>query len=307
MAASYANLPRFKFWADNVKESIYRFFEDPRRCSTVPQFLLDARHPWIVKNRRLLERLPNAEEYLCIIQEGFELKRLVGKNNLEIPEDLFHRLEIDNNRYGIDRPGWANAEARLLEMQRCPRALLEVERLHVNVCVDEPSLYMPKFIEPSNPGARLISLFGDVLESMPNLETLQWRIPARQTADFQEAFSKRELQLTSVRTLQPAQCNEYLVKMCPNVESIVTHGGPWKGAWDRDKNSPIHRLLRSATHATALKRFSLQCYSDDWTPDLARGMCPSSGTWYLSNSMTGRRAAVHASDTEHRNWWWTEQ
>src|ERR1700761_3247148 len=111
-------------WLASFQQPLRNLIDHPFRRSTVPQFILDTRHPWILANQRKLERLPNAEAFLCsgLDSESNELKGTeteTGGEALGIPPDLFDNLEIDNNRVGISRPGWPNALERLGEMTRC--------------------------------------------------------------------------------------------------------------------------------------------------------------------------------------------
>jgi len=124
----------------------------------IPQFILDARHPWIERNRGQLWRMPNASIYLCQVDSVLSIDD-------PILDDLFRRLEIDNNRVGISRYGWRNALDRLLEMQNCPAALERAETLHVDI-------FIHRNREPLNPPSELLGLFALVLDSMPNLRTI---------------------------------------------------------------------------------------------------------------------------------------
>jgi hypothetical protein len=182
-------------WLASFQQPLMNLIDNAFRRSTVPQFILDARHPWILDNQRKLERLPNVAAFLCsgpdsesIESTGIETE--TRREELEIPSDLFDKLEINNSRAGISRPGWQNALERLSETKQCQRALNQVKTLEVNIYVHRGKFsnqYL-KILEPSQPPEHLLTSFGDVLKSMTNLETLKWGIPKEETYFFEESF-----------------------------------------------------------------------------------------------------------------------
>ena len=269
-------------WLASFQQPLKNLIENPFRRSTVPQFILDTRHPWILANQRKLERLPNAEAFLCSGPDS-ELNKSTGIETetrgaeLAIPPDLFNNLEINNNRAGISRPGWPNALERLGEIKRCQRALQQVKTLEIDIYVHSQEfsdLYL-RILEPSRPSEHLLSLFGDVLESMTNLETLKWGIRQEDTHFFEEAFNLRNLTLPSIKHLEPGPSSHYLVGMCPNLERLENGGGSmWYHGYDSDTLGLM--LIQSAVSTPKLKRFAMVGGHSGWTPSLVSGMYFSS-------------------------------
>jgi hypothetical protein len=225
--------------------------------STIPQFILDARHPWILANQRKLEALPNATAFLCSgpDSESNEESETYGEE-LETPPNLFDNLEINNNRAGISRPGWPNALERLGGMKHCKRALNQVKTLEVDIYVHRGkySGQNLKILEPSLPPEQLLTLFGDVLESMTNLETLKWGIGTEDTHFFEEAFNSRNLTLPSIKRLEPGPSSHYLVRMCPNLERLKNGGGStWYHGYMPDNRDWGLMLIQSAASLPKLK------------------------------------------------------
>ncbi|RDW59162.1 hypothetical protein BP5796_12086 [Coleophoma crateriformis] len=256
-------------WAELMPDAVMDFIDNPMRRSRIPQFILDARHPWILENKRKLESLPDAEAFLCGLNGPSDKPDVHVNNGLEIPGDLFHHLEIDNNRYGISRPGWPNALRRLREMKRCPQALALVKTFTVNIYVhDQYSDWFLRVREPSRPQIESLKLFGDVLEAMTGLETLKWELSAEHAHWFEEAFKHRDLTLPSPKHLLIGPLSHYLVGMCPNVEAIEDiELTCWKHS---PHQSPGLLLVRSTSSARNLTRLALHACFEGWTPELSR-------------------------------------
>jgi hypothetical protein len=270
-------LSSLQTWLASFQQPLEHLIDNPNRRSTIPQFIVDASHPWILNNQRKLESLPNAEAFLCSVRdlernEATDLETKTSGEELEIPGDLFDKLEIDNNRAGISRPGWPNALERLGEMKRCQQALNSVKTLKVEIYVHngEYSAQYLKILEPSQPPEQLLTLFGDVLESMTNLESLQWGMPNEDAHFFEEAFKLRNLTLPSINHLEPAAANYYLVEMCPNLESLQS-GRLF--ASSRDNRDLRLMLIQAALSANKLSRFAMEAGYNGWTPSLISGMC----------------------------------
>jgi hypothetical protein len=261
-------------WLASFQQPILNLIDNPFRRSTIPQFILNARHPWIPANQRRLERLPNAEAFLCSERNKESNESEAIETDLEIPSDLFHNLEIDNSRGDIHRPGWPNALERLGEMKRCPRALNEVRSLEVEIYVYEGK-YSPiamKLLEPSQPPEQLLTLFGDVLSSMPHLETLKWGIRKEDTHLFEKAFLSRNLTLPSVKHLEPGPFSQYLVGMCPNLETLENGGGTaWWHGYMPDGRDWHSLLIQAAEASPKLRRFAMVGGHDGWATSLASG------------------------------------
>ncbi|GAB1319319.1 hypothetical protein MFIFM68171_09529 [Madurella fahalii] len=230
------------------------------RRSNIPQFILDARHPWIEANRQELERTPDVAAYLCQVDPAFYIDNA-------IPPNLFQRLEINNNRAGIDRYGWGNALERLREIQSCPPALEGVETLDVDIFVHEGQ-------EPENPSLDFVNLLADVLTSMPNLRAIVWDMPCKQTPLFGEAFTSRDLKLRSVRNLTAGPFSEYLVPLCPNLETVTYSPKAWHCDWHvrRERPCPRELLIKATTGNKDLTSFSMSVGSGIWSLDFLKEM-----------------------------------
>jgi hypothetical protein len=276
-AVAFVSVASAQTWLASFQQSLKSLIEIPFRKSTVPQFILDARHPWILANQRKLERLSNAEAFLCSgldfeTNDSTEIGTEAFEKGLELPPDIFDYLEIDNNRVGISRPGWQNALERLGEMKRCQRALKQAKRLEVNIFVHSVYLECTKILEPSQPPEWLLTLFGDVLESLTNLETFNWGLGHRDTHHFEEAFTSRNLTLPSIKNLQLGPSSYYLVGMCPNLERLENGNG--YSSYHGHRSDQLDwrlMLIQAASSTPKLKRFAMAVFSDGWTPALVSG------------------------------------
>jgi hypothetical protein len=279
---AFPGLSSAQIWLASFQQPLMNFIANPTRRSEVPQFILDARHPWILANQRKLERLPNAEAFLCLGPDSeANAETKTWEEELQIPNDLFDKLEINNSRVGISRPGWPNALQRLGEMKRCQRALNQVKSLEVDIYVhhgDYEGLVL-KLLDPFQPPEQLLTLFGDVLESMTNLETLKWGIPKEDTHFFEEAFRSRNLTLPSIKNLEPGPSSHYMVGLCPNLERLQNGGGfMWYHGYMPDGRDWGLMLIQAALSTPKLKRFAMVGGHNGWTPFLV------SGTYFSSRS-----------------------
>jgi hypothetical protein len=261
-----------QIWLASFQQPLRNLIDNPFRQSTIPQFLIDSRHPWILAHRRQLERLPNAEAFLCT-------EVVDCRTGFEIPPDIFNRLEVNNNRYGISSPGWPSALERFTEMSKCPRALQQVRELDIDIFVYDSrnSDISNKLLEPSLPPPQLIAIFGDVLESMSSLEKLTYKIPKEYTRLFGQAFQARTLTLPSVRHLEPGPWSHYLVRMCPNLESLANGGGyQWNHGYLPEEFGYrfqwAFEFIQATVSSPKLRRFSMVGGHDGWSPELVSGM-----------------------------------
>ncbi|PQE15478.1 hypothetical protein CJF32_00006840 [Rutstroemia sp. NJR-2017a WRK4] len=183
---------------------------------------------------------------------------------LEIPPDLFYNLRLGTG-------GWPDAFHRLEEIKTCQRALKEVRTLVVSIYIyrgSEADL-QTKLLEPSQPPEQLLTLFGDILESMTNLETLKWNVPKEDTRFFEESFKLRKLYLPSVEHLEPGPSSQYLVEMCPNLVELQNGGGlSWNRGYMPDNRNWGLMLVQAAATVPKLKRFAMEGGHDGWTPEL---------------------------------------
>ncbi|KAI1735183.1 hypothetical protein F4680DRAFT_312954 [Xylaria scruposa] len=243
------------------KEQAQDFLSNPWRQSRVPQFILDARHPWIVENQKKLEQLPDVESYLCLSSQvstaDSDIVPKVVENGLQIPPDLFDYLEIDNNR--CSRPGWPNALMRAQEINGCPAALSQVKQFKTSIFVHD-SKYSDtamKMLEPSRPSPELVDLFADVLGNMTSLDSLTWSIPPAYIKFFEKRFIDRGLVLPSVKTLEIDRGHHFLVPMCSNITNLE-YGGKYPWQYNSSPNEdPESLLLRSTMSAPNITRLGM--------------------------------------------------
>lgn len=300
-----------QIWLASFQQPLKNFIDNPLRRSTIPQFILDARHPWILANQRKLEGLPDAGAILCSSpdfesKDSTVLESKTSREELDVPLDLFDYLEINNNRGEISRPGWPNALERLGEMKRCPRALKQVKKLEVYIYVQsEFSDYYLRVLELSQPPKQLLTLFGDVLESMTSLETLKWGIRKEDTHLFEDAFKSRNLTLPSIKHLEPGPSSQYLVNMCPNLETLRNGGGfMWYHGYMPDNRDWGLMLIQAAASTPKLKSFAMDGGHSGWTPLLVSGKfisCPDSDMVDLTSLY--RSQEFHATDRKSRIAW----
>ncbi|RYC59062.1 hypothetical protein CHU98_g7148 [Xylaria longipes] len=253
------------------KEKISDFLSNPSRQSRVPQFILDAQHPWILENRDKLEKLPDAESYLCFPTRVSA--RDLSKNGLDVPPDLFEYLEIDNSRFGVDRPGWPNAVLWLREIHRCQVALSQVKTFNTAIFNHrgEYSDWDKRMLEPEQPPREGLDLFAHVLGNMTNLETLKWNVPASDARYFEKHFVDCGLVLPSVRRLEPDSTSPFLVGMCPNITVLESRYNKWPQS-----------LLQAAMFAPNLTRFAMGVRYYGWPQSLIQVYLPgieSLGLW----------------------------
>lgn len=194
----------------------------------IPQFILDTEHPWLTAHAGELANLPNATAILCTpieIPPQGEVVEDVTKTQLQgldVPESLFHNLEINNDRVGNSRDGWTDLRDRLTEMKSCPRALAEVRALTVDVFIYNDELTNRPAREPTLPPAHLPALTAEVLGEMKNLRRLEWKIdgPAKNAA-FADAFAKAGTRLHSIEELTAGTDAAWLIDACPSVATLL--------------------------------------------------------------------------------------
>jgi len=261
-----------------------QYTHDPYEClsteSTIPQFLLDTGHPWIVANQERLDNIPDAEAFLCTLSNTItnhsqqsEIVASDGYGKFQLPTDLFQYLKISNGDHQDRRFAYPNAFCRLHEVQRCPRALHEVKFLDINIWVSDDKFAMKWYGAPEpKPIPELSTLFGDVLESMVNLETLKWVIHSQYDTLLEKVFRARGLSLPSVKNLEVSKLAGYLISHCKNVESVEARNDYlFTGHGYQDKCGVGCPLLPALAAAPTIKRVALNGVR--WMPRLLPGKC----------------------------------
>lgn len=263
------------------------------RPTPIPQFLLDAAHPWLIANKAwLLAHYPDAGHGLCQLDSPFW--KLSDDHThpsppTPPPADLFADLVIENVNLsdggGGSRLGWTNAADRLREMRACPAALAGVRHLHVYVYVRDTAYTAMSCVEPTQPPAGLPELMADVLADMPGLTQLDWAISSSSSSSrwgggvavqqraFEGAFVERGLMLPSVRELRPGPWSDFLVSRCPGLE-VLTAGawedhGHWLDGGSRGEDARM-ALVRAAT-GLPLRELRLGIGAPGWRVAMVQG------------------------------------
>jgi hypothetical protein len=133
--------------------------------------------------------------------------------------------------------------------------------LKIRVFVDSGKEQFP----PKNFDYRLLR----TLQNMKMLENLELDIPEYHTDAFADVFDEANLSLPSVKKLVLGSYNDFMVKHCPNVETISSNGWVFlhskRGvAFPADSNHPEHAsmLVGKAAEASKLTYFEM---SQLWT------------------------------------------
>lgn len=243
--------------------------------SKIPQFIEDLNHPWIKENKQWLEQRPNPIRDLCDPDSPLRKGNEDGRG---LPLDLFHWLEVDNNRCGIQRSGWDNALQRLREIKDCPAALNDVQHLHIDIYLSG-EMY-GNAPEPPDPGVEISQLFVDVLSSMPNLKRIDWGIPPESTPFLGAYFARQNLTLPTIKHLSLGAFSEYLVPVCPNLEQL--HAGTYTDHWSWSNNfssseepSPYQRLIQATKDSVKITTFCFSSGDGGWTSQVVQGSDPT--------------------------------
>lgn len=246
--------------------AIYRIPTSP-----IPQVILDIHHPWVQENKHWLERRLNVAAELCAFNSTLRPDPSTSLNGSRTyPADLFSRINIDNNRPGISRFGWANAVARAEELLNCPAALFDVTELNIDIFVHHGISY-ESTDEPFNPPVEAPRLFADALHAMPNLRRLRWTVPAPQTEEFARVFSERNLTLPAVRELETQKLSHYMIGVCPGIQSLETLD---VRDWGHHPADPRLLLIRAAAEAKNLTQLSMgNAGFKEWDAELLKGKC----------------------------------
>lgn len=240
------------------------------RASPIPQFILDTNHPWLEENKAWLSNYPDVEKAICS-KESFLWRD--GAHGHTLPEDLFSKLNIDNNKAGISRKGWKNAAERLQELKACPAALEDAKELHVDIYVHDSQHSDILMGESTMPPSSVPRLFTDVLAHMLQLTKLKFGVSGRATPAFHEAFAAANVTLPSLRYLVPGAYSEWLIRMCPNLETV--QAGDYFDHWSwntydaklKQKYEALPALVE-ATKGLPIKELKLRNGLDGWTLDL---------------------------------------
>lgn len=240
----------------------------------VPQFVLDAQHPWLQSHASDLAALDDPTSLICAplkadvsfdpesieCGRGFESRGLSGE---DVPGDFFGRLEIDNNRVGIDRLGWGNARARLLEMRGCPRALEEVREMKIDIWVHD--------WEWKTPPADVPQLFAQVLGSMKNLEKIDWTLRGyEENLALGERFLEEGVGLSATE-VKANMYATWLLDAAPEVKVLEVKRDDWGFSRAENHFDFYKTWLRAAAKLKELKGLNLG--GVEWEADMTEREC----------------------------------
>ncbi|KAL0933341.1 uncharacterized protein CTRU02_212304 [Colletotrichum truncatum] len=198
-------VPRIPFWADSP-------------APNVPDFVVQANHPWYAAHADELSKLDDPTSFLCsLADEAVGDDRAPPDHDLVIPHDFFHRLVIDTCRLRSGAENWHDVRNRLLEMKGCPRAVAQVRELEVDV---------KHSIDPALPPSGLASVFADVMGSMKGLRKLYWNVPGwEENQVFKEGFARTGTHLASLKELSANPPAFWLVDAAPGLYMIEASNG----------------------------------------------------------------------------------
>lgn len=260
-----ANIPSHLYTSvhHGIRSTLYA--EWTANLDTIPQFILDLRHPWIKANLAELKHRPNVAAYLCQVDGVMHIDN-------EIPDNLFDHLIINNyaTEWKGKLPGWGEALDRLREIQWCKPAVDEALSLEVKIHVHNPD---------STPPKELIERFASLLGYPYPFWTLVWDMPCEQTVAFAEEFVTRGIKHGKLRELTIGPWSEYMVGMFPGLEALtfVDFCG-WKAV--KGRPAPYRLVINEAAKIPGIRSLSFSPEPDAWSPGLLEG-------WF-----TGKRLMV---------------
>ncbi|KXH54558.1 hypothetical protein CSAL01_10042 [Colletotrichum salicis] len=234
--------------------------------SRVPQFVLDTGHSWFTIHAHELSSLPDVTSFIYTISaddaysqdsvtDGDESANV--REGIEVPADLFHRLEINNHRAGVSRYGWMNVHNKLEEIKACPRALAEVRDLTVELTLqtlgdtwDHPAA---KSTPPPKP---VPASFSEVMGNMKSLSTIDWLIRgADENAAIGKAFIEDGTRLTGVKHLVTSMNAPWLVDACPSLTSLEAKRDRF--VWGEDAYVRDEAWFAAARRAKGLRKLDM--------------------------------------------------
>jgi hypothetical protein len=114
----------------------------------------------------------------------------------------------------------------------------------------------------------LPTLLANLLSSMTNLTKLVLVIQEYFAPHFQIAFQDISLVLPSVKTLIVGPCNDFVLPMAPNVETVATNGRAWLYAQRSRGDSELTTgLIEAVGKMKGVKRLEVM---EDWTEALVK-------------------------------------
>lgn len=182
-----------------------------------------------------------------------------------------------------DLAEWLQVANTVQDFSKCQALSSHTRSFRLNVWVAKQNSWIAR------PPQRLPRMLADVLLGCSKLEVLVLTIPEHQTSGFATAFYSANVTLPSVKTLLLSPHMEFVVEMCPNVESISTSGYPWNHRCiDSECNGHYSiGLIEAASRMPRLRHFEML---EDWNKSLLRTVLYNMPnlTSLAMSSMTGR-------------------
>jgi hypothetical protein len=153
---------------------------------------------------------------------------------------------------------WSETAAGLQDFLEVPRILQNVETFRLNLDANN---------EDIDRSVDVPGLLIRCLTCAPKLTALIWNVTDNANAVLHEAFLSSSLSLPGIATLRPFKGSEWLIRLCPNLESLEI--GIWPDhqdsesplwSWD-DTEASVAALVTAAKHVKGLRRFRLDVAS----------------------------------------------
>ncbi|CAH0016694.1 unnamed protein product [Clonostachys rhizophaga] len=249
-------------------EDVWSYFDRPlfvglgRRKSRIPRFITILDHPYVKEYQRAIESLSDPVQFFCYPESQ------LGALLPPIPDDIFKKLSLENNR-------WAHTVEILSSFVDCPLAIEKLEELNVKISSSSPSKY-------HKPSAKAYPIFTRLLKEAVQLKTLAWMDPYPEfdshdvTSALHKYLADQKLNLPSVTTLILGPNAEFFVSAAPNLQKISSAPGfAWLGRgfnWlHRYEKGPQRRLVRSLSPAKQLEDVELRfSFNRDSIADLVK-------------------------------------
>jgi hypothetical protein len=123
---------------------------------------------------------------------------------------------------------------------------------------------------------------------MKQLENLELAIPEYHTDNFADVFDEANLSLPKVKRLVLGSFNDFMIKHCPNVETISSNGWVFLHSTrssttssDSSKSENAARLVNKAGEASKLTYFEM---SQWWTAAQVEGQSYSQDQLYFQRT-----------------------
>lgn len=118
---------------------------------------------------------------------------------------------------------------------------------------------------------------------MPKLSKLHLSVAMEYVEDFTNVFEEASLTLPNIKTLVIGRFNDFIIRHCPNVQTISTNGYSFQGA-DKFKLDLSSHLINEASKPVHLTYFEMNLI---WRTGKLEGQSYSPEILYFSTSTKG--------------------